>query len=78
MGCFESYDLREDNKREMKWIKTILTIITTIIVQNDNYSITTTLLTASLFDLLTFDDRHAYFANSIVARRTLATTECIG
>ena len=38
MDLFESYDSREDNKRRNEWIKTILTIITSIRVHNDNYS----------------------------------------
>ena len=45
---FENCDYSEANKRKMKWIKTILTIITTSIVHNDNYNY---IAPASLFDL---------------------------
>ena len=38
LDLFESCDYSEANKRKMKWIKTILTIITTSIVHNDNYN----------------------------------------
>ena len=35
---FDSCDYSEANERKMKWIKTILTIITTSLVHNDNYN----------------------------------------